>query len=84
MNETLRFKEDMAHANAAINGLRVQMHWLTSERLMQRSRGVGVVAGTANGGTGGGGGPSDGGRTGGVAMMGRKLSDSMGRQDTKL
>jgi len=35
INEGLRNKEDMAHANAAINGMRMQLHWLTSARLQQ-------------------------------------------------
>jgi len=38
INESLRTKEDMAHANAAINGMRMQLHWLTSARLQQNQQ----------------------------------------------
>ncbi|KAL9097067.1 MAG: hypothetical protein Q9165_001031 [Trypethelium subeluteriae] len=35
-NDGLRAREDMAYANAAINGLRVQLHWLRAERQQLR------------------------------------------------
>lgn len=33
MNESLRIKEDMAHTNAALNSVRMQVHWLMTPRL---------------------------------------------------
>ena len=75
-NDGLRTREDMAHANAAINGLRVQLHWLVSARMQQQrqmlqQQGGGGAAGTSTAG------PSTG---PGVV---RRLSDSI-RQETKL
>lgn len=41
MNESLRIKEDMAHTNAAVNSMRMQVHWLMNPRLHQ-GRGGGM------------------------------------------
>ena len=38
MNESLRVKEDFAHTNAAIGGMRMQLHWLMSARLQNQQR----------------------------------------------
>lgn len=38
INERLRAKEDLAHTNAAIGGMRMQMHWLMSARLQNQQR----------------------------------------------
>ena len=44
MNESLRMKEDFAHSNAAIGGMRMQLHWLMNARL-QNQHGATVVKG---------------------------------------
>lgn len=49
MNESLRIKEDMAHTNAAVNSVRMQVQWLMNPRLHQGPR-AGMRANTANGG----------------------------------
>ncbi|KAF2230195.1 hypothetical protein EV356DRAFT_350607 [Viridothelium virens] len=72
-NDGLRAREDMAHANAAINGLRVQLHWLVSARMQQQRQGVQQQGATAASAAGSSAGP-------GVV---RRLSDSV-RQETKL
>ncbi|KAI9721971.1 MAG: hypothetical protein M1812_001929 [Candelaria pacifica] len=41
INEGLRMKDDMAHTNAAINSLRMQMHWLVSSRMHGQPRPTG-------------------------------------------
>lgn len=38
MNESLRIKEDMAHTNAAVNSIRMQVQWLINPRLHQVQR----------------------------------------------
>ena len=38
MNECLRIKEDMAHTNAAVNSIRMQVQWLMNPRLHQGQR----------------------------------------------
>ncbi|KAK5162502.1 hypothetical protein BJ546DRAFT_949650 [Cryomyces antarcticus] len=43
INEGLRNKEDMAHTNAAINAMRMQLQWLTSARLQQSRPGAGAA-----------------------------------------
>lgn len=40
MNECLRIKEDMAHTNAAVNSIRMQVQWLMNPRLHQGQRAV--------------------------------------------
>lgn len=86
MNECLRIKEDMAHTNAAVNSVRMQVQWLMNPRL----HGQRVVRGTASPGTSPSGnsaasgsadsGPSD---PSPGALRPRRLSDS-GREGTKL
>lgn len=51
MNESLRVKEDMAHTNAAIGAMRMQLQWLTSARLQaQRSPVAATNVSAENGG----------------------------------
>ncbi|KAJ5654259.1 Zinc fingerRING-type [Penicillium lividum] len=38
MNECLRIKEDMAHTNAAVNSIRMQVQWLMNPRLHNGTR----------------------------------------------
>ena len=81
MNESLRAKEDMAHTNAAVNAIRMQLHWLMSARLQTQTRasnGAPPVAGSSGSPRGGLGGAG-----GGPALPVRRLSDVM-RQETKL
>ncbi|KAJ5123250.1 Zinc finger RING-type [Penicillium atrosanguineum] len=42
MNECLRIKEDMAHTNAAVNSVRMQVQWLMNPRLHNGAR-TGVI-----------------------------------------
>ena len=42
MNECLRMKEDIAHTNAAVNSVRMQVQWLMNPRLHQGTRGGAV------------------------------------------
>lgn len=42
MNECLRIKEDMAHTNAAVNSVRMQVQWLMNPRLHNGTRAAGV------------------------------------------
>ena len=80
MNESLRTKEELAHTNAAVGGMRMHLHWLMSARLQNQQRGGMMRTGEPELGVG----PSG---TGGFAReLGpsvRRLSDST-RQDTKL
>ncbi|MCJ1261538.1 hypothetical protein MMC22_001403 [Lobaria immixta] len=80
MNESLRTKEELAHTNAAVGGMRMHLHWLMSARLQNQQRGGMLRTGEPELGVG----PSG---TGGFAReLGpsvRRLSDST-RQDTKL
>ncbi|KAJ9648176.1 hypothetical protein H2201_009063 [Coniosporium apollinis] len=55
LNESLRAKEEMAHTNAAINGMRMQLHWLMSARLQAQREQSGPRAGPSVGGGGPGG-----------------------------
>ena len=48
MNECLRLKEDVAHNNAAVNSIRLQVQWLINPRLHQGQRASGVRATDAN------------------------------------
>lgn len=59
MNETLRTKEEMAGIRAAINGIRMQIHWLLTVRMhsVGAGNGGGATGQAAGGGGGGGGGP---------------------------
>ncbi|KAJ5690515.1 Zinc finger RING-type [Penicillium macrosclerotiorum] len=42
MNECLRIKEDMAHTNAAVNSVRMQVQWLMNPRLHNGARAAGM------------------------------------------
>jgi hypothetical protein len=97
INENQRVKEEMLHQNAAINGIRMQLHWLMSATLHQRSStSAGSSTGRSGGTTGASGsgrGTTQGASTGMGARAGpsatlslpplRRLSDST-RQETKL
>lgn len=76
MNETLRTKEEMAGMRAAINGMRMQMHWLLTVRLQSMGGSAGGGAGqAASGGGGGGGGVGGVSGVGGVgAGVGRRAA----------
>ena len=89
MNESLRIKDELSHANAAIGGMRHQLHWLVSGRLQNEQRMAMVRAQAASHGSS----PStsagssnqaggSGSRTG-VELPVRSVSDSA-RQETKL
>lgn len=91
LNESMRVNEDMAHTSAAINTIRMQMHWLLNPRLQQGHRLGSAAAGAAATASTGGdasSGPSSSTRSGpGPGANGlvprRRLSDS-GREGTKL
>ncbi|KAL4867148.1 hypothetical protein BDV12DRAFT_210047 [Aspergillus spectabilis] len=52
MNECLRLKEDMAHTNAAVSSVRMQVQWLMNPRLHQGQRGAAQGgSGTSGNGT---------------------------------
>ncbi|KAJ4353212.1 uncharacterized protein N0V89_004939 [Didymosphaeria variabile] len=85
MNESQRTKDDMLHTNAAINGMRHQLHWLISATLQQRNS-TRTAANAASGSTSGarqGGSAARQGPSAGFHAPLRRLSDST-RQDTKL
>ncbi len=80
INESLRIKEDLTHTNAAIGGMRMQLHWLMNARLQNQqtvpvertpTAGEAIVAGPSTGASGLG------------SIPARRLSDST-RQETKL
>jgi TRAF-type zinc finger len=84
LNESMRVNEDMAHTSAAINTIRMQIHWLLNPRLQQGHRLGSAAAGGAGGDSNSG--PS----TRPAPAPGasnlpprRRLSDS-GREGTKL
>ncbi|KAK2759164.1 hypothetical protein FQN54_003264 [Arachnomyces sp. PD_36] len=52
MSESLRIKEDMAHTNATLNSVRMQVHWLMNPRLHQGQRAT-TVGANHSGSTGG-------------------------------
>ncbi|KAF2735439.1 hypothetical protein EJ04DRAFT_193724 [Polyplosphaeria fusca] len=92
INENQRVKDEMLHTNAAINSMRMQLHWLMSATLQQRSANSASSTGRAAGSTGANAGGSStqganlGGRAGPSATLHppmRRLSDST-RQDVKL
>jgi len=81
INESLRIKDDMAHTNATVNSIRMQLHWLMNPRLHEgqsaASAGPGATGGTRTLGLASpNAGSSD-------AHPTRGLSDS-GREGTKL
>ena len=83
MNANRTIKEDLSHTNAAIAGMRMQLHWLISARLQNQQR-VGVVGTRRSGeGLGSTSGNNTAGPSGSVELPVRRLSDS-NRQDPKL
>ncbi|KAF2869958.1 hypothetical protein BDV95DRAFT_547303 [Massariosphaeria phaeospora] len=93
INESQRVKDEMLHTNAAINSMRMQLHWLMSATLQQRTstsagspgaRAAGSTSASAS--SGGSGTQGAGARSGGSGTLPapmRRLSDST-RQVTKL
>lgn len=79
MNESLRIKEDLAHTNAVIGSMRMQLQWLTSARLQALRSPVGHAISSSTDSA------SQPGRAPLGAMPGpvRRLSDSA-KQDLKL
>lgn len=82
MNECMRIKEDMAHTNAAVTSVRMQVQWLMNPRLHQGTRGGAVRTNTANEATSAAG-PSQSPAQSLGALRPRRPSDS-GREGTKL
>jgi hypothetical protein len=93
INESQRVKDEMLHTNAAINGMRMQLHWLMSATLHQRtSSSAGAGSSTGRAGASAGASSSASSATQGASRSAtgatfqaplRRLSDST-RQDTKL
>jgi hypothetical protein len=90
INESQRSKDEMLHANAAINSMRMHLQWLVSATIQQRSSAAGSsrnAGSTATSGASGSGATrATSSRPGpGASLQGpfRRLSDST-RQDTKL
>jgi hypothetical protein len=91
LNESMRIKEDMAHTSAAINTIRMQIHWLLNPRLQQGHRFASAAGSSSTTSTGQGAGTAAGPSSGPAArfaydtegMPPRRLSDS-GREGTKL
>lgn len=83
MSESLRAKEDFAYTNAAIGGMRAQLHWLVNARLQDQQRVAMVRAQTSGDGLGSGSlsAAANVGESSAVPI--RRLSDSA-RQETKL
>ena len=85
MNECLRIKEDMAHTNAALNSVRMQIQWLMNPRLHNGSRAAAVRSNPSPAASNAG--PSNSYPYGQVSSLGparpRRPSDS-GREGTKL
>lgn len=80
LNETLRTKEEFAHMNGVLGGMRVQLHWLMQTRLQKQAQKIVAratnFAGSSSAANSGGGGSGD---------TGNMLSESQhARQDTKL
>lgn len=85
MNECLRLKEDMAHTNAAVGSIRMQVQWLLNPRLHQGQR-AGARPNNASGSNGNpasASGPSSAAGPSTAFLRPRRLSDS-GREGTKL
>jgi hypothetical protein len=86
MNECLRIKEDMAHTNAAVSSIRMQIQWLMNPRLHQSHRTIGVRENNGSNSNDesrtGQLGPSTSGPSSGL-LRPRRPSDS-GREGTKL
>ena len=83
MNTSLTMKEDLSHTNAAIAGMRMQLHWLISARLQNQQRGAMVGTQSSGQSLGSTSGSSIAGPSGNVELPVRRLSDS-NRQDPKL
>lgn len=91
INESQRNKDEMLHTNAAINNMRMQLHWLMSATIHQRTTSASAstsrpAASTSAGTTGRSttqGPSSRPGPSGTLPTPYRRLSDST-RQDTKL
>ena len=83
MNESLRVKDDFAHTNAAIGGMRMQLHWLTSARLQNQQRAAMVRTQSSGEELGVSPSPTASNSGEGSSMPIRRLSDST-RQETKL
>lgn len=92
INESQRVKDEMLHTNAAINGMRMQLHWLMSATLHNRTSSSGGSSTGRGGPSTTNGGSSASGATQGTTRSGssaafqtplRRLSDTT-RQDTKL
>ncbi|KAF9882934.1 hypothetical protein FE257_004869 [Aspergillus nanangensis] len=84
MNECLRIKEDMAHTNAAVGSIRMQVQWLMNPRLHQQPQRAGMRNGNGNSESAAAGSSSAGpsGPSPGL-LRPRRLSDG-GREGTKL
>lgn len=82
MNESMRVKEDISHMNAAIGGMRLQVHWLVSSRLQNQQR-VAMVRNQTGGAIDAGASSTPERPSGGADLPIRRLSDST-RQETKL
>jgi len=91
INESQRVKDEMLHTNAAINGMRMQLHWLMSATLHQRTSNA-AGSSTGRAGASASASSSASSATQGASRSGtaatfhaplRRLSDST-RQDTKL
>ena len=91
MNECLRLKEDMAHTNAAVSSIRMQVQWLMNPRIHQgQGQRTGVRTSSNNGNETRAGqlgssaaGPSNAAAPSPGFLRPRRLSDS-GREGTKL
>jgi hypothetical protein len=89
-NESTRVKDEMLRTNTAINSMRMQLHWLMSSHLHNRSSSAGSSSARTTGGTTGTTsgsnvtqGPSVRPGPSSTLQPFRRLSDSI-RQDTKL
>ncbi|KAJ4350695.1 hypothetical protein N0V95_004544 [Ascochyta clinopodiicola] len=91
INESQRNKDEMLHTNAAINNMRMQLHWLMSATIHQRTTSTSTATSRPSASTSAGAtsrsttqGPSSRpGPSGTLPAPYRRLSDST-RQDTKL
>ena len=82
VNESMRVKEDISHMNAAIGGMRLQLHWLVNARLQNQQR-VAMVRNQTGGALDAPASSTPEVRSEGVELPIRRLSDST-RQETKL
>lgn len=82
VNESMCVKEDISHMNAAIGGMRIQLHWLVNARLQNQQR-VAMIRNQTGGALDASASSRPEGPSGGVELPIRRLSDST-RQETKL